>query len=139
MALMPLAPASTRDARSDGMHGVEWIIDAYGCEAAALRDRARLETLFARLIADLQLTPVMAPVWYTFPTPGGITGFVVLAESHLSCHTFPEFGSICVNVFCCRARTLTDAAHVMADVLGAARTLVRSVERTSSPPDPVFE
>ena len=115
------------------MHGVEWIIDAEGCDPAALGDRTKLQTLFDRLIADLQLTPVAPPVWHTFPPPGGITGFVVLAESHLACHTFPEFASICVNVFCCRPRREFDAARVMADVLGAARTVVRSVERSYQP------
>jgi S-adenosylmethionine decarboxylase len=139
MAAMPLAPVANRDVPSNGMSGVEWIIDAYGCDPAALRDRTRLETLFARLVVDLQLTPVAAPVWHTFPPPGGITGFVVLAESHLSCHTFPEFESICVNVFCCRPRTGVDPPRVMADVLGASRTLVRCVERAFSLPAPVIE
>lgn len=112
------------------MRGREWIIEAYGCDPAALRDIGRLQELFDRLIADLRLTSVAAPVWHTFPEPGGITGFVVLAESHVACHTFPEFGSICVNVFCCRPRADVDAEQMMADVLGAAQTLVRTVERT---------
>jgi S-adenosylmethionine decarboxylase len=115
------------------MRGREWIIDAHGCDPSALRDLARLGILFDRLTADLRLTPVGDPVWHTFPAPGGITGFVVLAESHLACHTFPEFGSICVNVFCCRPRTDIDVARLMADVLGAAHTLVRSVERAYAP------
>ena len=39
------------------MHGVEWIVDAEGCDAAVLRDQAKLAALFDRLIADLRLTP----------------------------------------------------------------------------------
>jgi S-adenosylmethionine decarboxylase len=116
-------------------HGREWIIDAHGCDPEALRDLVRLRTLFDRLTAALRLTPVAAPVWHTFPAPGGITGFVVLAESHLACHTFPEFGSICVNVFCCRPRDDVDAAGLMMDVLGAAHTLVRCVERAYAAAD----
>lgn len=115
--------------------GAEWIIDARGCQADVLRDGAQLRQLFARLIEDLHLTPVAPAVWHTFPSPGGITGFVILAESHLACHTFPEFGSICVNVFCCRARADFDAAAVMADVLGATDTVVRRVDRTYGPSD----
>src|SRR5262245_14525519 len=115
------------------MRGTEWIVDAHGCDPAALRDLDRLRTLFDRLTADLRLTPVAPPVWHTFPAPGGITGFVVLAESHLACHTFPEYGSICVNVFCCRPRPevdVVDVARLMTEELGAARTDVRLVERT---------
>ena len=86
--------------------------------------------LFDRLIAVLRLTPVAPAVWHTFPAPGGLTGFVILAESHLACHTFPEFGSICVNVFCCRPRDDFDAAGLMAEMLGATDTVVRRIERT---------
>src|SRR5262245_18752276 len=116
---------------SDAAAGVEWIIDAYGCDAAALADLSRIRTLFDRLIAELRLTPVAAPVWHTFPPPGGITGFVVLAESHLACHTFPEFESICVNVFCCQPRAGVDVVTgVMAEVLGARQTRVCAIERS---------
>ena len=110
--------------------GAEWIIDARGCDAALLRDATRLEAVFDRLIAVLRLTPVAPAVWHTFPAPGGLTGFVILAESHLACHTFPEFGSICVNVFCCRPRDEFDAAGLMAEMLGATDTVVRRIERT---------
>src|SRR5215510_5842396 len=114
---------------SSGSTGKEWIIDAYGCDPLVLRDLTRLQALFDRLTADLRLTAIAAPAWHTFPAPGGITGFVVLAESHLACHTFPEFGSICVNVFCCRPRGDVDLAAVMSDMLGATQTVVRFVER----------
>ena len=111
------------------MRGLEWIIDAHGCDPAALRDERRLRALFDRLIDDLALTPVAPAVWHTFPAPGGLTGVVVLAESHLACHSFPEFGSLCLNLFCCRARPDFDAARVLAETVGAARTDVRRVER----------
>jgi len=110
--------------------GAEWIIDVRGCDAALLRDSVRLTALFDRLIAVLRLTPVAPAVWHRFPAPGGLTGFVILAESHLACHTFPEFGSICVNVFCCRARDDFDAAALMSEMLGATDTVVRRIERT---------
>ena len=72
--------------------GCEWIVDAYGCDPAALRSLDALQALFERLIADLQLQPVAPPVWHQFPDAGGITGVVVLSESHLAVHTFPERG-----------------------------------------------
>lgn len=111
------------------MRGTEWIVDASGCDAAALRNPASLAALFARVIDLLQLTPVSEPTWHVFPAPGGITGFVVLAESHLACHTFPEFGSICLNVFCCRPRPAVDLMPVLASLLGASHGSVRQVER----------
>ena len=126
-----VAPASDQTPLS----GREWIIDAHGCDPTILRDVRRLNDLFSRLVVELALTPVLAPVWHTFPYPGGVTGFIVLAESHVACHTFPEFGSICVNVFCCRPRPDRDLAALVADVLGATSTRVRSVERAYGPRD----
>ncbi|MFN7917728.1 MAG: S-adenosylmethionine decarboxylase [Vicinamibacterales bacterium] len=111
------------------MIGTEWIVDAFGCDAAALRDSQTLEALFTDLVAQLSLTPVAAPVWHAFPAPGGVTGFVVLAESHLACHTFPEFGSICLNVFCCRPRPEIDLRPLLAHHLGATHATVRRVAR----------
>ena len=110
--------------------GQEWLVDARGCEPAALRDEACLRALFDRLIAELRLTPVAPAVWHTFPAPGGLTGMVVLAESHLACHTFPEHGSICLNIFCCRPRRDFDAAGLLAETLGATHTQVRRIDRT---------
>jgi len=115
------------------MQGLEWIVDAHGCDPDALRDEARLRALFDRVIDDLALTPVAPAVWHRFPAPGGLTGVVVLAESHLACHTFPEFGAICLNVFCCRARADFDAAALLADALGASHTVVQRVERLYAP------
>lgn len=112
------------------MRGVEWIIDAHGCAPAALRDEARLRALFDRVVADLRLTPVAPAVWHRFPPPGGFTGMVVLAESHLACHTFPEHGSICLNLFCCRPRPEFDAAPLLRELLGATHIDVRRLERT---------
>lgn len=139
MSGSPSAASSLVTDRSDtasspvAPRGREWIIDARGCAPDALRDMARLQALFARLIVDLRLTPVAPAVWHTFPAPGGVTGMVVLAESHLACHTFPEYGSICLNVFCCRSRDDFDAPALLSEVLGARDTQVRRVERDYGP------
>lgn len=111
------------------MRGIEWIVDAHGCDPSALRDPGRLGALFDRIVEALALTPVAGPLWHSFPPPGGVTGVIVLAESHLACHTFPEYGSICVNVFCCRASAQLDAERIIADVLGATSVRVHRVER----------
>jgi S-adenosylmethionine decarboxylase len=111
------------------MRGIEWIIDAHGCDPAALRDVDRLRELFHHLIDTLGLSPVAEPLWHRFPAPGGVTGLVMLAESHLACHTFPEFGSICLNLFCCRPRPDWDADPILVAYLGATAVTSRQIER----------
>lgn len=120
------------------MSGCEWVVDAYGCDAAALADRARLEELFERLIAGLGLHPVTPAVWHKFPMPGGITGLCMLAESHLACHTFPEHGLMCLNLFCCSPRPEWDFAAGLAEAVGAKRVRVRRLERPYEPDEHVL-
>lgn len=82
--------------------GCEWIVDAYGCEPTRLRDAERLARVCSQVVAALGLTVAAPPQWHRFPAPGGITGLILLSESHLACHTFPETGWASFNVYCCR-------------------------------------
>jgi S-adenosylmethionine decarboxylase len=118
-----------RQATAIGASGQEWIIEAYGCDEAALRDLVTLRRLFDDIVRALALRPVGKPVWRQFPHTGGVTGLCLLAESHLACHTFPEHQSICLNVFCCQPRPEWDFAGYLRRELGAAQVNVRRMER----------
>jgi S-adenosylmethionine decarboxylase len=111
------------------LRGVEWLIEAHGCDERRLACRWTLEALFESLTLALNLHPLHKTRWHQFAGTGGITGVSLLSESHLTCHTFPEYGSICVNVFCCRERPDVDFAALLSAELGAARVEVRRVER----------
>jgi S-adenosylmethionine decarboxylase len=118
-----------RQATAVGGSGQEWIIEAYGCDGAALADLEKLRALFADFVRALALRPVGDPVWHQFPNTGGVTGLCLLAESHLACHTFPEHQSICLNVFCCQPRPEWDFTGYLQRELGATVVNVRRVER----------
>ena len=109
--------------------GLEWVIEAHGCDGAGLAELPKLRALFADLVAAMSLRPVGETVWHQFPTTGGITGLCLLAESHLACHTFPEHQSICLNVFCCQPRPDWDFAGYFKREFGANRVNVRRIER----------
>jgi len=109
--------------------GCEWVVEAYGCEPAGLADLDKMKAMFERLCQALDLHPVNKPVWHQFPVTGGITGLELLAESHLACHTFPEHGSLCLNVFCCKPRREWDFALYFKEAFGAHNVQVRRLER----------
>src|SRR5437879_301956 len=116
------------------MSGIEWIVEAHGCEPRALADVEQLRTLFARMIEDLGLRPIGEAQWHQFPASsqdakGGITGLCLLAESHLACHTFPEHGSLCLNLFCCKPRPDWDFDKYLKTQFGADSVEVRRLER----------
>jgi S-adenosylmethionine decarboxylase len=94
---------------------------------------AALSALFDAAVHELGLHPVGDAVWHRFPSPGGITGLWLLAESHLTVHTFPEFGSACVNLFCCTPREPWDWSLRLRELLGAEEVRVRSVSRAYAP------
>lgn len=111
------------------MSGIEWVIEAFGCSPQSLRDTAVLQDLFQRIISEVKLRPVAATQWHQFPGTGGITGLCILAESHLACHTFPEHGSLCLNLFCCVPRSKWDFETVLRQLFGANSVSVRRLQR----------
>jgi S-adenosylmethionine decarboxylase len=109
--------------------GTEWIVDAYGCPADALRSEARLRALLDAAASELDLHAVAPTLVHVFPPPGGITAVLLLSESHLACHTFPESGYAALNLYCCRARPAWDFRARLAAHLGASSVEVRVVRR----------
>ena len=110
--------------------GTEWLIDASGCDGAALADLQRLRTIFDRVIRDLDLRVVGEIAWAKFPEPGGVSGLALLTESHLACHTYPEFHGATFNLYCCRERASWPWEQMLREMLGATDVRVRMFERT---------
>ena len=114
------------------MSGIEWIVDAHGCSSESLSNPVLLSELFERIISSMKLRPVGPAQWHQFPNTGGITGLCLLAESHLACHTFPEFGSLCLNLFCCVPREPWEFEPTLISMFGATSVTIRTMTRSYS-------
>jgi len=81
----------------------------YECNRDVLADEAKLIHIVkeAVRIANSALLSIGA---YRFGATGGITIFAVIAESHISIHTWPEYGFATVDVYTCGNHTDPEAA-----------------------------
>lgn len=84
------------------MTGLHLTADLHHCSARPdlLTDPQALRELCERAVERAGLTPV-GRVFHAFPPPGGVTAVVLLAESHLALHTWPEFGAVTLDVYVC--------------------------------------
>lgn len=87
------------------MNGLHLIAELHDCrcEAPLLRDVDALRELCLAVCAVPGLTPV-GQVFHQFGSaaePAGATGAVILAESHLAVHTWPEMNAVTLDLYVC--------------------------------------
>ncbi len=109
--------------------GTEWLIEAENCNAEFLRDLNVLQTVFQRVISDLGLKTVGEINWHKFDGEGGITGLAMLTESHLACHTYPEYKTATFNLYCCRSRPEWNWEENLKNLLKAEQVSIQKIER----------
>ncbi len=119
--------------------GTEWVVDATGCDPDALASLDRMRTVFDRVIGDLDLHVMGTVAWHQFSPPGGLSGLALLSESHLACHTYPEFGAATFNLYCCRNRAAWPWERMLREMLGATAVSVRVFERLLQQDEPALE
>jgi S-adenosylmethionine decarboxylase proenzyme len=84
------------------MQGLHLTADLRGCAPALppMREPDALRQLCLAAVAAAGLQAV-GELFHRFPGAGGVTGVVLLAESHLAVHTWPELGGVTLDVYVC--------------------------------------
>ena len=102
------------------MHGLHLTADLSGCNASQvlMTDVQALRQLCLGAVAAAGLHGV-GELFHRFATAGGITGVVLLAESHLAVHTWPELGAVTLDVYVC---------NFQADNSHRAQSLLKTLE-----------
>ncbi len=110
------------------MQGLHLTADLRGC-APACRAMTELDALRALCLQAVGTAGLLAvgELFHRFPPaaaatgPSGITGVVLLAESHLAVHTWPELGAVTLDVYVCNfGAENSGKAHALLDALIAA-------------------
>jgi S-adenosylmethionine decarboxylase len=82
------------------------MIDGYHAEPSKLDDVELIRSVLDRLPDEMEMTKIMPPQVFRYGGDGseetGVTGVVIIAESHIAIHTFPEKGFVSVDVFSCK-------------------------------------
>lgn len=114
--------------------GRHLLVEYHGCDRAVLDDAAGLEALLRRAAEEAGAT-VVRTVLHRF-APQGVSGVVVVEESHLSIHTWPECGYAAVDFYTCGDCTPDLGEGRLREGLRAERVEVMAVERGRPLPGP---
>ena len=75
------------------------LVEYYGCSQILLNDLAQVREIMMEAVRRSG-AHIVTDVFHLF-APQGISGVIVIAESHVSIHTWPEFGYAAVDIFTC--------------------------------------
>lgn len=128
------------------MFGPHLTLDLYGCDEKKLMDEEFIQRILDELPDSIDMHKISEPNLVVHPgspnsfDKGGISAFVLIAESHISIHTFNGYGFVTVDIFSCRNFDVDKATKYMIDKFEAkkaeknflmrGREFPRNVEKT---------
>lgn len=107
--------------------GAHVLADFWGCDFKLLNDADFLMTNLRQAAKNANMT-ILAEEAHKFK-PHGFTGLLLLAESHISIHTYPERGYAAVDVFTCGGGMTKKAIEHLKDVLYPTKVQETSIQR----------
>ena len=113
--------------------GPHLMMDGYGCDKKKLQDLNLIYRLLDELPTRIGMTKIMPPYVFKYsglrPEDWGLSGFVLIAESHISIHTFPEKSFISVDIFSCKEFDSEFAAGFLKAAFGMTKVESTVVDR----------
>ena len=109
------------------------MLDLGECDQKALENLDLCFELLNTLPEKIGMTKITQPYVFRYngvvPEDWGITGMVIIAESHISIHTFPEKRYCFVDMFSCKPFEVEKAKEVFIKAFGSKNPTVNVVER----------
>lgn len=108
--------------------GRHLLIEYYGCDRSVINDKEFLRVNLLEAARKAKAT-IVTDIFHTF-SPQGVSGVVVIAESHLAIHTWPEHGCVSIDIFSCSDTMEPKVIEsFLKEALGAKRVVSREFER----------
>ena len=117
------------------LKGSHLTLDCLGCTGSILKDADELRTFLEKLVFVLGMRKLMDPVLVRCENKlnswdqGGISSFVMIAESHISIHTFPEAGLVTADVYSCKPFDTEGAISMFKKVFVAKEIKTQIIKR----------
>lgn len=107
------ATVSPKQYGNNSLFGMHLTIDGYGGDHELLNNMSLVFNLLNELPEKIGMHKMMPP-YVVFSPPlnekdsGGVSGFVMIVESHISAHTFPKKKFVSIDVYTCKSKLPTD-------------------------------
>jgi S-adenosylmethionine decarboxylase len=108
-------------------------IDGYGGDPRRLADENLVRALLDECPAEIGMTKIAPPTVARYrgqkAEDWGVSGYVLIAESHLSIHTFPARGLVWADIFSCKGFDAERLVERMKDAFALSDTRLHLLER----------
>ncbi|PIT84692.1 adenosylmethionine decarboxylase [Candidatus Micrarchaeota archaeon CG10_big_fil_rev_8_21_14_0_10_45_29] len=86
------------------MFGPHLTLDMYGCDKNKIGSVEYIHNFLDKLPKKIGMDKIMPPNTFRYESPKdwGVTGVVLIAQSHIAIHTFPEVGYVSFDIFSCK-------------------------------------
>lgn len=108
--------------------GTHSLIDLYGISVELACDVARIQHILLQA-AQVANATVLQHHFHSFGEHQGVTGVLLLSESHMSIHTWPEHQLAAIDIFMCGEHQIEAALNYLQDVFAAERVTIHSHQR----------
>lgn len=108
-----------------GQHG---LLDLYGVEQTIARDQARISEYLIEA-ANIAQATILKSHFHSFGGHGGVTGVLLLSESHMSIHTWPEYNFVAIDIFMCGQHQIEPAVSYLQKVFAPEKVDFQLCER----------
>jgi S-adenosylmethionine decarboxylase len=103
--------------------GRHLIIEVYEADKSTINNPAELEKIFLEA-ARLANATVLSSHFHTYH-PQGVSGVIIISESHFTVHTWPEYGYAAIDIFYCDDKvSVENAVQHLAAELGTEKIFI---------------
>lgn len=104
------------------------IVDLYGCRCSRFDDLDYIKEVIHKVCCRIH-TDIVEECYHKF-SPIGISAAAIITTSHLSIHTWPEYGYAAVDIFSCKEEIPGEICQVLSELFEAEDTKTRLITRS---------